>query len=170
MREVFFMIFSVFTVLAALGVVVSRHAIFSAFSLVLSFFGLAVLYLLWGSSFVAMLQILIYTGAIVVLFVFVVMLLDLKKEETLDSAKTGPLVLAGVSVWLFSLLVLRALNRATFFKSTNIEAASDMKSISTLLFSKYLWGFEILSVFLLALIVSACVLARAEHMERKADQ
>src|SRR5262245_29191265 len=68
MREWLFPLFGIFTIAAATGVVFSRNAIYSAFSLVLAFFGLAGIFVLWGNNFLAMLQILIYAGAIVVLF------------------------------------------------------------------------------------------------------
>lgn len=166
MRDIFFIIFGFLTIAGALGVVVAKQAIFSAFSLIVTFFGLAALYVLWGTSFIAMLQVLIYTGAIVVLFVFVVMLLNLKKDGPGDASSGFSIFFAGATVWCFSLLLLRTLNRATFFVSSNVATAQDIKSLAMLLFTKYLWAFEILSVFLLALIISVCILARTDNKKK----
>ena len=80
MMDFIFIGFCLLTIGFALGVVFSRNAVYSAFNLVLCFFGLSAVYLLWNATFIAMIQILIYTGAIVVLFLFVVMLLDLVKS------------------------------------------------------------------------------------------
>ncbi len=165
MRDGLFIAFGILTILGGLGVVVARHAIFSAFSMVIAFFGLSALYVLWGSNFIAMLQILIYTGAIVVLFVFVVMLLDLKKESSLDTGSGLAVMLSGATVWFFSLLILRAMNRGSYFASEKVLVSQDMRVISHLLFTKYLWPFEILSLFLLALIIGVCVLARPDSKE-----
>ena len=81
MRDLLFAAGALFTVAMAAGVVFARGAIFSAFCLVLSFFGLALLYILWDSTFISMIQVLVYAGAIVVLFVFVVMLLNLDRGD-----------------------------------------------------------------------------------------
>lgn len=168
MRDAFFLVFGLFTIASALGVVVSRHPIYSAFSLVLSFFGLSGLYLLWGSGFMAMLQILIYTGAIVVLFVFVVMLLNPDKEAATENTSSPVILLFGGVVWAFSLLVLRVLNRATYFVNGDPPTAFDMRHIAELLFSRYLWPFEVLSLFLLALLIAVCALARPERKKGRA--
>ena len=101
------------------------------------------------------------------LFVFVVMLLDLKGGEGSDTGSGISTLAAGATVWFFSLLLLRAFNRASFFSSADTPVAQYIKAVSMLLFTKYLWAFELLSVFLLALIVSVCVLARADKRERE---
>lgn len=160
MTESVFIAFCLMTIGCALGVVLARNAVFSAFSLVLCFFGLAGVYLLWGASFIAMIQILIYTGAIVVLFVFVVMLLDLVRAGPAPFAGILTVSVSGVVVFLFSVLLLRGINRAQFFAGSPDSKLTELKSISMLLFTDYLWAFEVLSVFLLAMIVAVYVLTR----------
>ena len=81
MTEAVFIILVLFTIACGLGVVFSKNPVYSAFSLVLCFFGLSGVYVMWGATFIAMIQVLVYTGAIVVLFVFVVMLLDLVRSS-----------------------------------------------------------------------------------------
>ena len=166
MREHLFTGFGVFTILCAIGVVFSRSAVYSAFSLILSFFGLAGLYLLWGSTFIAMIQVLIYTGAIVVLFVFVVMLLDLGRHTGPSWHNSVMVLLAAAGSWLFSLALLRTLNQSPVITVNQFAGhESSMRTISRLLFTDYLWPFEVLSVFLLALIVAIYALARPEEHE-----
>ena len=162
MRETLFIIFSLFTVGAASGVVLSRNPVYSAFSLILSFFGLSGLYLLWGSTFMAMIQILIYTGAIVVLFVFVVMLLNLQVMRE-NSPNLLFLAIAAGAVWLFSLIILRVLTRAIPEKVIQIPS-DQLRIISKLLFTRYLWSFEVLSLFLLVMIVAIFAITKVQEI------
>lgn len=160
-REWLFTGFGLFVLGCAVAVVFARNPIYSAFSLILCFFGLSGLYVLWNAPFIAMIQILIYTGAIVVLFVFVVMLLNLGRGSGSAAAGWLTVLISGGAVWCFSLLLLRALNRTPFYPpGSNASAATDMRTISKLLFTDYLWPFEVLSVFLLALILAIYALAR----------
>lgn len=162
MRETLFIIFSLFTIIAAGGVVLSKNPVYSAFSLILSFFGLSGLYLLWGSTFMAMIQILIYTGAIVVLFVFVVMLLNL---QVIKENSSNLLSRSGVAaaVWVFSLILLRVLTRGIPNKLVEIPT-DQLRTISKLLFTRYLWPFEVLSLFLLVMIVAIFAITRAQEI------
>jgi NADH-quinone oxidoreductase subunit J len=166
LSDALFVGFSLFSLLCAFGVVFARNAIYSAFSLILCFFGLAGLYLLWSATFIAMIQVLIYTGAIVVLFVFVVMLLNLQ-NPTVATGRWLTGVLSAAGAWFFALFLVRALNRSAFAQATT-SVAGDMRTISKLLFTDYLWPFEILSVFMLALIVAIYALARPETPEEEA--
>lgn len=162
MREGLFIAFSLFTIAAASGVVLSKNPVYSAFSLILSFFGLSGLYLLWGTTFMAMIQILIYTGAIVVLFVFVVMLLNLQvnKESSPNFLILG---ISGAAVWFFSLIILRVLTKAIPDKLPVIPT-DQLRTISKLLFTRYLWPFEVLSLFLLVMIIAIFAITRTQEI------
>jgi NADH-quinone oxidoreductase subunit J len=167
MKEAVFTFFSLFTLLTAAGVVLSRNVIYSAFNLVLCFFGLATLYLLWGATFISMIQILIYAGAIVVLFVFVVMLLNFEKP-TEQKTRLPIVILTSAGVWTLALLLLRVLSKSVGeIPVLETTARASVRTVSKLLFSQYLWPFEVLTVFLLALIVGIFVLARPEGEEAK---
>ena len=110
-----------------------------------------------------MIQILIYTGAIVVLFLFVVMLLDLVKSTVTPTIGWWTLAVAGIATWVLSLLLLRTLNRSVFYGTPNVGVnLVDIRSISRLLFTDYLWAFEVLSLFLLVMIIAVYVLTRPE--------
>lgn len=166
MRDLAFIIFSLMTVISGAGVVFARNPIFSAFSLILSFFGLAMLYLLWGAAFISMVQILIYAGAIVVLFVFVVMLLNLERARQ-QYHNWLVIGVVATAAWFTSVLLLRVL---ALGQPTNPVIGSEtfaIAALSKLLFTKYLWPFEMLTVFLLALIVAIYVIARPMAEESK---
>jgi NADH-quinone oxidoreductase subunit J len=169
MRELLMVLFTIFTLGCALGVVFSKNPVYSAFNLVLAFFGLSAVYVLWGATFVAVIQVLIYTGAIVVLFLFVVMLLDLVRAPVAGAPGWLSVAVSGGCVWFFSLLLLRTLNRTDLISTGHeVLAGSQMKHISRLLFNEYLWPFEVLSVFMLAIIVAVYVLARPENEKEQA--
>lgn len=164
-KEILFMLFGIFTVAMAAAVVIARNAVYSAFGLILCFFGLSALYLLWGATFISVVQILIYAGAIVVLFMFVVMLLNLGKTP-LQNQNWLLLSVAGVSVWLFSFLLLRILSLGTV-TGTSTAMENSMRAVSKLLFTRYLWPFEVLSVFLLVLIVAIFAIAHPDAERTK---
>mgnify|MGYP006272749563 CR=1 FL=1 len=168
MREILFVAFSLFTIGAASGVFLARNPVYSAFSLILSFFGLSGLYLLWGSTFMAMIQILIYTGAIVVLFVFVVMLLNLQVNRENPSNLLTLGISAG-AVWFFSLILLRVLTRAIPNKIPEIPT-DQLRTISKLLFTRYLWPFEVLSLFLLVMIIAIFAITRTQEIPHGGEQ
>ncbi|MBI1860222.1 MAG: NADH-quinone oxidoreductase subunit J [Deltaproteobacteria bacterium] len=151
-------LFGVLTLGCSLGVVFSRNVIMSAFYLILSFFGLAALYVLIQAPFLAVIQVLIYTGAIVVLFVFVVMLIDQDKLLEVVTGKTLVLT-AGVLAWSLGLILLRALNHSPMAVPVSGQLPT-LRTISLSLFTEYLWPFEVLSVFMLVIIVGVFVLAR----------
>lgn len=158
--ETLFAGIALFCIAMAACVVLAKNPVYSAFSLILSFFGLSGLYLLWGATFISVIQILIYAGAIVVLFVFVVMLLNLGKSITSSKGY----ILSGVSglvVWFLSFLLLRVLSLGQISTvPSNVEMG--IRSISKLLFTQYLWPFEVLSIFLLVLIVAVFSIAHPD--------
>lgn len=158
MRNLTLVVFLIGILASALGVVFNRNAILSALFLILAFFGLAGVYVWCGSPFLAAVQVLIYTGAIVVLFVFVVMLVNQDKLLEISSSRMVPLV-AGTMVWFLALIVLRTLNRLPM-AMPSMRLTPDLRSVAMSLFAEYLWPFEVLSCFLLVIIVGVYVLTR----------
>lgn len=139
------------------------NPIASAIYLVFAFFGLAGLYVLLSAPFVAVLQILVYVGAIMVLFIFVLMLLNLKKEELIYDQVTGKkigvvllgLFFLGFMVFHFvSIPVLPFANVAVSF--------GEPKGVGQLLFTHYLIPFELTSILLLVGIIGAVVLGKKD--------
>ena len=170
MDLVAFYIFAGIAVIASIGVVAQRNPMHSVLLLIVSFGGLAGLYILLDAPFTAVTQIIIYAGAIMVLFLFVVMLLNVPREEpSLTAAGVlGPAgfkIGAGLSV-LLAIEVVWGLSRLgpTWF-SQDAEAAgvSSVARIGNTLFTDHAFAFEATSILILVAMVGAVVIARREH-------
>ncbi len=158
-----FTIFAVICVAGAVNLLAQRHPINSALSLIVVMGSLAVEYLLLGAEFVAVIQVIIYAGAIMVLFVFVIMLLNAGEEERTRGSRVA--ILFGVpSVLLLGLLTVWLLVR----RNPAVEPVpvgvlyGPAKEIGRLLFRDFLLPFEVTSVLILIAIMGAVVLARRE--------
>ncbi len=163
-ETVFFYIFTSLMVLAALLVVFSRQPVYSVLSLLVVMFCLASLFVMLGAYFVAALQILLYAGAVLVLFLFVIMLLNLE-PEALARMRVFTLRTIGTAaaLVLFCLLwkIVRASGDGPSF-SSDTPAGGTVESIGRLLFTAYLLPFELVSFIILAAIVGAVTLAKQE--------
>jgi NADH-quinone oxidoreductase subunit J len=164
MDTVLFIIFAIVAIVAGFNVVLQRHPVASALSLVGVMGSLAVLYLLLGAEFMAMAQMIVYGGAVMVLFIFVIMLLNAGAEKASSKSWFAqiaglPLLLAFVAVLGF--LIYSALTglRAVEFGSWTMGTAEE---IGKLLFTQYLLPFEVISILILIAILGAVVLARKE--------
>ncbi|MBV9265997.1 MAG: NADH-quinone oxidoreductase subunit J [Acidobacteriaceae bacterium] len=164
MDTVLFIIFAIVAIVAGFNVVLQRHPISSALSLVGVMGSLAVLYLLLGAEFMAMAQMIVYGGAVMVLFIFVIMLLNAGAEKPSSKAWFAqiaglPLLLAFIATLGF--LIYSALPglRAVEFGSWTMGTAEE---IGKLLFTQYLLPFEVISVLILIAILGAVVLALKE--------
>lgn len=160
----FFFLFAIVAVACGISVVVQTHPISSALSLIGVMASLAVLYLLLGAEFIAMAQIIVYAGAIMVLFVFVIMLLNTGAESKVGRSRTA--VFVGVPA-LVIFLGLIALGIEKFFPAgPNVVfgafSGGGPEQIGNALFTKYLLPFEVTSVLILIAILGAIVLARKE--------
>jgi len=163
MDVILFGVFALIAVVAAINVVVQTHPISSAISLVGVMGSLAVLYLLLGAEFIAAAQVIVYAGAIMVLFVFVIMLLNAGAES--KRGRSYMVQLLGVPL-LIAFLGLTAYfvqrrfgNEAVTFGGFQHGSPRD---IGTALFTTYLLPFEVTSLLILIAIVGAIVLARKE--------
>jgi NADH-quinone oxidoreductase subunit J len=156
--DVVFWVFAVVTVGSAAVVVLSRTLIYSAFSLLFTFFGVAGLYVLLGADFLAATQLLIYVGGILVLLLFGVMLthriydLDLRTETT--QLASGVIVAAGLFV------ILAATAVRSEWATTERPPAATTSEIGRLFMSQYLLPFEAASVLLLVALVGAAMIVR----------
>ena len=165
MNLAFFFVFSAIAVICAISVVLQRHPISSALSLVGVMGSLAVLYLQLGGEFIAMAQIIVYAGAVMVLFIFVIMLLNAGAEQRTGKASwTAPilgvpamLIFVAFAAWFFQ----RGFSNAGTVKFGDFTGGSAME-IGKALFTTYLLPFEVTSVLILIAIVGAIVLARKE--------
>ena len=159
------LIFGIFAALAlgsSLVVVIHKSPIYSTLALVLTLFSVAVLFVLLGAPFVGVLQVLVYAGAIVVLFLFVIMLLNVQKEETSHvSLLGGQLWAAVIGAVVFAGMLLLAFWRAGRPALPPLTAESvSLKRLAAELFSTYLLPFEIVGLLLLVAVIGATVAAR----------
>ncbi len=168
---VFWGILAALAVGSGLAVILIRNPIYCALSLVVNFFLLAVMYLLLRAEFLAAIQVIVYAGTIMVLFIFVIMLLNLGGEETRDKLRVlRPLAfLLGLVLLVEVVAALRyrayaVENPALSFPLVSAPPAvtGGVREFGRLLFTDYLLPFEITSVLLLIAIVGAVVLGRKE--------
>ena len=171
MEAAAFYIFAAIAVLASLVVVGPRSPMYSVMSLITSFGALAGLYILLDAPFTAVTQIIIYAGAIMVLFLFVVMLLNAPREEVAPFSignaigSTGVRIGAVLSVLLAVEIAwaLSRLGRTQFAQDSQSVSVSSVARIGTRLFREYAFAFEATSILILVAMVGAVVLARREH-------
>jgi NADH-quinone oxidoreductase subunit J len=164
MDVILFLVFATIAVVCAISVVVQTHPIASALSLIGVMGSLAVLYLLLGAEFIAMAQVVVYAGAIMVLFVFVIMLLNAGAEA--QSGRSLMVRLLGIPLvvvflGLISYFMQRWLPHADRVTFGNFRGGS-ARDIGRALFTQYLLPFEVTSVLILIAILGAVVLARKE--------
>ena len=167
-EAVFFYAFGALTLGAALSVVLNRRPIYSVLSLLIVMFCLAALFVMLHAPFVAALQILLYAGAVLVLFLFVMMLLNLEPEYL---ARLRLFTLRGVgtiaAVALFFVLVSILLaDRATTPLAQVPAPNGSVESLARLLFTTYLLPFELTSFLILAAIIGAVTLSKQEPPRR----
>ena len=171
--EIFvFFILALTAIATAAGMLLSRHAVYAALYLVLNFGTVAIFYLLLGSPFIALSQVTVYGGAIMVLFLFVIMLLGSEKivaevswKSVLPAAVLG-LVLVGQVVYLVS-------QNSALLQTATSAADAAPSPLATKLFTVYLLPFEITSILLLVAMVGAIILTkqpRIKYAETPADK
>lgn len=161
-EAILFLVFAGLAVVGAANLILQRHPIHSALSLILVMASLAVLYLLLGAEFIAAIQVIVYAGAIMVLFVFVIMLLNAGQEEPTNLSRTAKYVglpLAGLLLVEMTYLVYRwspltAVEPDRFLGRT--------APVGHLLFKDFVLPFELTSILILVAILGAIVLAKKE--------
>jgi NADH-quinone oxidoreductase subunit J len=163
-HQVLFIVFGLICVAGAVNLLVQKHPINSALSLVVVMASLALIYLLLGAEFVAAIQVIVYAGAIMVLFVFVIMLLNAGAEEHTRGSRIaffvgvpGVVVLAGTVAWLL-------IHSSGGLGSVSISSSNfgETHNIARLLFRDFLLPFEVTSVLILIAIMGAVVLGKRE--------
>jgi NADH-quinone oxidoreductase subunit J len=162
---VIFFVLAAVAVLGAVSLILQRHPIHSALSLIVVMVALAGLYLLLGAEFVAAVQIIVYGGAIMVLFVFVIMLLNAGEEERTNFSKLA--TYAGVPLAVATAgLIAAAIVRSSSGSLSAVGANGTLTStrrLSMLLFRDFVYPFELTSFLILVAILGAIVLAQREN-------
>lgn len=163
MEMAIFGIFAALAVVSALVVVLHRDPVKSTLSLVVTLFSTGVLFILLGAPFIGVLQVLVYTGAIVVLFLFVVMLLNLQREaRRAEPGGAGQKLFAGLGAVAFAALAGVAVWRASAGTTAAplTESFVDLRAFAGELFAEYLLPFEMVGVLLLVAVIAAYVVAK----------
>jgi len=164
MDTILFIVFAIVAIVCGFNLVLQKHPISSALSLIGVMGSLAVLYLLLGAEFIAMAQMIVYGGAVMVLFIFVIMLLNAGSEKA--SGKSWFAQIAGLPLLLALVAVIAFLIRAFLPQMTAVRFGSwvggTAEHIGQMLFTEYLLPFEIISILILIAILGAVVLARKE--------
>jgi NADH-quinone oxidoreductase subunit J len=161
-----FLILALVAIASALGMLISRNAIYSALFLVMNFMTIAIFFLLLDAPFIAVAQVSVYTGAIMVLFLFVIMLLGAERAagQTQAIQWQRPLAVAlAIILLLEAVYILLGQRGVTPFVTGQLpQGFGSPTSVGTNLFSNYLLPFEITSVLLLVAIIGAIVLTKSE--------
>jgi NADH-quinone oxidoreductase subunit J len=164
-----FYAFAAVTVIGSLLVVLQKNPVYSVLSLIGAFFGLAGLYVLLEAPFVAVVQIIIYAGAIMVLFLFTVMLLNVPREDAAEWDRSHPLYrpmavrIGAVLALALALELGWALSRTAGLSVGVADERPGVSSVAELgkvLFTDYMFAFEVTSILIIASMVGAVVLAR----------
>ena len=170
MEVAIFAIFGFLALASAIVVIAHRNPVYSTMSLVLTLVSVAALFVLLGAPFIAALQVLIYTGAIVVLFLFVIMLLNIQREGATPASgrgqKWGAVLAASAFAGMVGMLLWRAYGPAPT-PALNEELVS-LPALAHRLFSEYMLPFQMIGLLLLAAVIGATVLARRPDSERDA--
>jgi len=159
-EAILFFVFAGLAVLGAVSLILQRHPIHSALSLIVVMVALAVLYLLLGAEFIAAVQIIVYAGAIMVLFVFVIMLLNAAEEERTNFSRVARYIGIPAGI-LLTVELAYVVARAASFQTAGGSPAST-RDLSRMLFQDFVFPFELTSILILVAILGAVVLARRE--------
>jgi len=160
---IFFTVLAILSIASAVVTISAKNPVVSALALVFHFFMLAGLYLTLNAQFIAAIQVLVYAGAIMVLVIFVIMLLNLGDEEKLKEKFSIRKVIGVllVSVMIIQFILIYLLQTSGKIEiSENFANLSSVQSIGQALFTDYLLPFEAIGILLLAAIIGAIVLAK----------
>jgi len=168
MQLALFIIFAVLCVVFALNFLFQRHPINSALSLIVVMMSLAVIYWTLGAEFLAAAQVIVYSGAVMVLFTFVIMLLNAGEEERTRGSKVAYIIGIPGVVAVFALLGYTFVHEHATLGMAHLgghlnNGISNLEEVSRILFTDMLLPFEVTSILILVAILGAVVLARKEH-------
>ncbi|MEK6765354.1 MAG: NADH-quinone oxidoreductase subunit J [Planctomycetota bacterium] len=170
-----FIIMGLITIVCALCVVFQKNPIYSAIFLIQTMVSLAVLYVLLHAQFIAAIQVMVYAGAIMVLFVFVIMLLNLNKTDVegdydkLLFQKPSAIILGFILVVMIGVVTLNTVFQGTQGEYTpeSISQIGNTQLVGKMLFTKYVFPFEIASILLFAAVLGAIILAKKQIIKDK---
>lgn len=172
-EAVMFWVLGAIALIGALGVVLAVNAVYSAMFLAMTMIILAIFYMAQDALFLGVVQVVVYTGAVMMLFLFVLMLIGVDSAESLKETLRGQRIAAVVTGVGFGVLLIGAIGNVStrgFSGLTAANANGNVEGLAALIFSRYLWAFELTSALLITAAVGAMVLAHRERFERRKTQ
>jgi NADH-quinone oxidoreductase subunit J len=172
-EAVAFWVLGAVALIGAIGVVLSVNAVYSAMFLAMTMIVLAVFYMIQDALFLGVVQVVVYTGAVMMLFLFVLMLIGVDSAESLKETLRGQRVAGALTGIGFGVLLIGAIGNVAaggFVGLTTANANGNVEGLAALIFSRYLWAFELTSALLITAAVGAMVLAHRERFERRKTQ
>ena len=169
-----FWICATLAVIGAIGMVVSKKAVHSALWVANSMINLAVLYALLDAAFLSMVQVIVYTGAVMMLFLFVLMIVGVDTSDSLVETIKGQRVVAVLVTLALASVMISAIAGSGAndigLSAANEEWGGNLQGLAALIFGRYLLAFEVTSALLITAALGAMVLAHVEHFKKPATQ
>ena len=172
-EAVLFWVLATLAVGSAIGVVAAPKAVYSAMFLASTMIALAVLYIAQDALFLGVVQVVVYTGAVMMLFLFVLMLIGVDSADSLVETIRGQRIAALVAGAGFGILLIGGIGSASVTGFTGLARANsggNVQGLAALIFTRYLWAFELTSALLITATLGAMVLAHRERFDRRKTQ
>jgi NADH-quinone oxidoreductase subunit J len=172
-EAVLFWVLGTVAVAGGIGVVAAPKAVYSAMSLATTMIMLAVFYIAQDALFLGVVQVVVYTGAVMMLFLFVVMLIGVDLSESLVETLRGQRIAAIVAGVGFGILLIAGIGNVSVAGFTGLaqaNAGGNVQGLAALIFTRYLWAFELTGALLITAALGAMVLAHRERFERRKTQ
>jgi NADH-quinone oxidoreductase subunit J len=172
-EAVLFWILGAVALIGALGMVMASKAVYSAMFLAMTMIVLAVFYVAQDALFLGVVQVVVYTGAVMMLFLFVLMLIGVDTAESLVETLRGQRIaalLAGVGFGVVLIAGFGNVAAGGFTGLTGANAGGNVQGLAVLIFTRYLWAFEVTSALLITAAIGAMVLAHRERFDRRKTQ
>jgi NADH-quinone oxidoreductase subunit J len=183
-EAVLFWVFGTLAVVSAVGVVAAPKAVYSAIFLACTMIILAVLYIAQDALFLGIVQVVVYTGAVMMLFLFVLMLIGVDSSDSLVETIRGQRIAAIVAGIGFGVLLIGGIGHVSVAGFTGLTSSSDrsasfapaangagnVEGLAALIFTRYLWAFELTSALLITAALGAMVLTHRERFDRRKTQ
>ena len=164
---------AVLAVVGAIGMIVSRKAVHSALFVAMTMVNLAILYVSLQAPFLGMIQIIVYTGAVMMLFLFVLMLVGVDSAQSLVETIRGQRIAAILAGLGFGVLLIAGIGSMATSGFTGLDEANragNVEGLAELIFTRNLWAFELTSALLITAALGAMVLAHRERLEPRKTQ
>ena len=172
-EAVLFWVLAPLSVVGALGLVFAKKAVHAALGMALVMINLGVLYIAQNADFLGIVQIFVYTGAVMMLFLFVLMLVGVDSSDSLVETIKGQKVAGFLFVLGLGIVLIAAIGSVTFASPVGLDRANadgNITGVANLIFGKYVWTFEVISALLITSAIGAMVLAHRERLTPRPTQ